>query len=253
MRDTHKYIGNIYKTKNCGDVKVLSCEKYSKAVVVFLQTGNVVTTSMSAVKLGQIRDKSLNSIAGGCSLGDTKSKVNGAYKKSYMLWTNMVSRCYRGNETTKNPTYEKCEISELFKKYENFEKWCSNQIGFGVLDDKGEPFHLDKDILVKGNKIYSEDTCCFVPICINNLFTLRGLKRGEFLIGVSKKGDRFCATINKHGKQMGLGTFDTELEAFWAYKLAKEAYVKEAANQWKDKIDPRVYEALMKYQVEITD
>ena len=102
MSDTHKYVGNIYKTNNCGDVKVLSCEKYSKAVVIFLQTGNVVTTSMSVVKLGQIRDKSLNSIVGGCSLGETKSKVNGAYKKSYMLWTNMVSRCYRGNETTKN-------------------------------------------------------------------------------------------------------------------------------------------------------
>ena len=121
------------------------------------------------------------------------------------------------------------------------------------MDDKGEPFHLDKDILVKGNKIYSEDTCCFVPICINNLFTLRGLKRGELLIGVSKKGDRFCASIHKHGKQKGLGTFDTELEAFWAYKEAKEAYIKELAEKWKDQIDPRVYEALMKYQVEITD
>ena len=248
MSDTQKYVGNIYKTNNCGDIKVLSCEKYSKAVVIFLQTGNIVTTSMSVVKLGRIRDKSLNSISGGCSLGETKSKINGVYKKSYMLWTNMITRCYRGKGSTKNPTYNKCEISELFKKYENFEEWCSKQIGF---DQEG--WALDKDILIKGNKIYSEDTCCFVPVSINNLFTLRCAKRGKFSIGVSKKGDRFCATINNHGKQIGLGTFDTELEAFWAYKEAKEAYVKEVANIWKDQIDPRVYEALMNYQVEITD
>ena len=36
-------------------------------------------------------------------------------------------------------------------------------------------------------------------------------------------------------------------------KIARESYVKEVANKWKDQIDPRVYEALMNYQVEITD
>ena len=43
-------------------------------------------------------------------------------------------------------------------------------------------------------------------------------------------------------------TQDTEV-----IKEAKEAYIKEVANKWKDKIDPKVYEALMKYEVEITD
>ena len=50
-----------------------------------------------------------------------------------------------------------------------------------------------------------------------------------------------------------LGLFNTELEAFYAYKQAKETYIKEVANKWKDQIDPRVYNALMKYEVEITD
>ena len=47
--------------------------------------------------------------------------------------------------------------------------------------------------------------------------------------------------------------FKTELEAFNAYKKAKESFVKEQAEKWKGKIDPRAYEALMNYQVEITD
>ena len=56
-----------------------------------------------------------------------------------------------------------------------------------------------------------------------------------------------------YSKDGHLGWFSTEIEAFHAYKVAKEAYVKELAEKWKEQIDPRVYEALMKYEVEITD
>ena len=45
----------------------------------------------------------------------------------------------------------------------------------------------------------------------------------------------------------------SKIEAFNAYKKAKENYLKELANKWKGKIDPRAYEALMNYEVEITD
>ena len=55
------------------------------------------------------------------------------------------------------------------------------------------------------------------------------------------------------GQPEYLGLFNTELEAFNAYKQAKESFVKEQANKWKSQIDPRAYEALMNYQVEITD
>ena len=47
--------------------------------------------------------------------------------------------------------------------------------------------------------------------------------------------------------------FNTELEAFKAYKTAKETFVKEKVNNWKSQIDPKAYEALMNYTVEITD
>ena len=50
-----------------------------------------------------------------------------------------------------------------------------------------------------------------------------------------------------------LGLFNTELEAFKAYKTAKESFIKEQAEKWKSQIDPRAYEALMNYQVEIND
>ena len=125
------------------------------------------------------------------------------------------------------------------------------KICFGLKDEKGRPFALDKDILIKENKVYSEDTCCFVPQEINALFVKRDKLRGEYPIGVSfhKSRGMLRATLNnKH-----LGYFNTVEQAFQVYKQAKEDYIKEVANKWKDQIDPRVYDALVSYQVEITN
>ena len=80
--------------------------------------------------------------------------------------------------------------------------------------------------------------------------------RGTHPIGVRwhKRDKAFVATVNKNkGKQEFLGYFNTELEAFNAYKVAKEAFVKEQAEKWKSQIDPRVYNALMSYEVNIDD
>ena len=151
----------------------------------------------------------------------------------------------------KYPTYDGCKVSNNFKSYEYFYEWCNKQIGFN-----NEGWHLDKDLLIKGNKVYSEDSCVFIPKEINLLLVKREALRGKHLIGVSwKKANKtFVATVNKNkGNPKWLGYFKTELEAFNAYKQAKEAFVKEQASKFKSQIDPRAYNALMNYTVEITD
>ena len=142
-------------------------------------------------------------------------------------------------------------MSENFKYYEYFYGWCHEQIGFG-----SEGWQLDKDLLTKGNKVYSETTCVFLPNEINSLLTRREALRGEHLIGVcwSKTHKAFKAQVCKNkGKREYLGHFKTELEAFRAYKQVKETFIKEQANKFKSQIDDRAYEALMNYTVEITD
>lgn len=116
-----------------------------------------------------------------------------------------------------------------------------------------EGWQLDKDILVKGNKIYSPETCCFVPSCINNLFIKSNKIRGEFPIGVSKRKDKYISQIQKSKKVKYIGMFETLLEAFDAYKVEKEKHIKNIADEYKDYLNPKVYEALYKYKVEITD
>lgn len=182
-------------------------------------------------------------------------KVKGLHTKEYKLWFAMLTRCYSKIYHDKEASYTDCEVSENFSNFQYFAEWCNRQIGFGLPE-----YQLDKDILVRGNKIYSEDNCVFVPREINNQFTLSGKARGEFPLGVYrdltgrdlKPFKSVCKTYDKLNQKC-LGRFDTPEEAFYAYKPAKEATIQYYANKWKDQIDPRAYAALMNYEVEITD
>ena len=249
-------VGKVFKSKSSGDFKVLKYNDSANVVIQFLKTGYETLVQLTNVRNGYIKDPYLPSVYGVGILG-TKypSKVSGVTTKEYVPWCSMLKRCYSDSYKKKNPTYKDCEVSENFKSYEYFYEWCHKQVGFGN-DGNGNPFHLDKDLLIKGNKVYSENTCVFIPSEINSLLIKREALRGEYLIGVywSKTNKAFRARVNKNkGASEHLGYFNTELEAFNAYKVAKETYIKEQANKFKSQIDPRAYEALMNYTVEITD
>ena len=68
-----------------------------------------------------------------------------------------------------------------------------------------------------------------------------------------KSRNKYKSKIKKFGKTVNLGRYDTVIEAFSAYKKAKESYLKELANKWKSQIDERAYLALMNYEVHIDD
>lgn len=218
--------------------------------IKFLNTGWETVVSLASVREGCVQDNLARTCYNIGYIGDTKTCIDAKHKFSYVLWKDMLKRCYDKDYQNKRKSYLDCSVSEMFLCYADFEQWCNKQIGF---DKKG--FRLDKDILVKGNKIYSEDTCCFVPIELNGLLIKQEVCRGEYPIGVSinKSTGRFKARISYGCIGKHLGNYDTIEEAFLAYKIAKEDRIKVLANKWKDKIDPRAYEALMNYQVEITD
>ena len=245
-------VGKICKSKSSGDFKILKYNDTANVEIQFLKTGYETTVRLTNIRNGNVKDPYVPSVCGVGILG-TKylSAANGRNTKEYNLWHSMLVRCYSDVYKKKHPTYEGCEVSDNFKSYEYFYEWCHNQIGF---DNEG--WHLDKDLLVKGNKVYSESTCVFIPAETNTLLTKCTNSRGKHLIGVSwnKAKKAFKAQVNTNkGKQEYLGLFNTEIEAFNAYKKAKEAFVKEQAEKYKSQIDERAYNALMNYEVEIDD
>ena len=245
-------VGKVCKSKSSGDFKILKYNGSKDVEIQFVNTGFETVVELGSIKKGEVKDRYSPSVCGVGILG-TKypSKVNGTLTKESELWRGMLKRCYSDVYKKKYPTYEDCEASENFKSYEYFYEWCQKQVGF---DNKG--WQLDKDLLIKGNKAYSEDSCVFLPSEINSLLIKRTSLRGKCLIGVHwcNTNKVFVAQVSKNkGKSEHLGYLNTELEAFNAYKQAKESFVKELANKWKGQIDERAYNALMNYEVEITD
>ena len=185
----------------------------------------------------------------GCNL-ELKASYNGKKCPIYYAWVRMFERCYSKKSHRINPTYVGCTVSEEFKDYSKWREWYDNY------QYKHDGWHLDKDLLIKGNKVYSESTCVFIPREINQVLVKRTASRGKYLIGVTwcKTKKAFKAQVRKNkGKLEYLGYFNTEIEAHLAYKQAKESYLKELADKYKDLLDPRAYEALYNYTVDIDD
>lgn len=160
---------------------------------------------------------------------------------------NRVGERYLTNEKyhIKYPTYIGCEVNKYWHNFQNFGDWFK---------ENWKPYMdsswcLDKDILVKGNKVYSPETCCFVPNEINSLFTKRQNKRGDYPIGVNKEYNKFRVRLNK----LNISLRSTPEEAFYDYKIAKEQHIREIADKWKSLIEEKVYKALINYKVEIND
>lgn len=175
---------------------------------------------------------------------------NSAKLKQYSHWKNMLERCYGSQSDRLSPTYRLATISENFRSYSYFYEWSERQVGF---NESG--WNLDKDLLKKGNKHYSEDFCLFLPTEVNCLLIKSDATRGENPIGVSfdKEKGLFESCLRMHGRKRLLGYFSCPINAHKAYKINKEKYIKEIAMKWKERIDPRGYEALINYSVEITD
>ena len=245
-------VGKVFKSLNSGDFKILKYNDSKDVEIQFLKTGYEMVTQLGNIRNGEVKDPYSPSVYGVGIIGAKHPvTINNVLTKEYVLWVHMLQRCYSDSFKKKRPTYEGCEVSDNFKSYEYFYEWCHIQIGFNSKD-----WQLDKDLLIKGNKVYSESTCVFIPQEINKILVKCVASRGKHLIGVywDKAKNAFKATVSRNkGKQEHLGLFKTEIEAFNAYKQAKETFIKEQANVWKGKIDDRAYEALMSYEVNIDD
>lgn len=169
---------------------------------------------------------------------------------AYKVWSNMLRRCYDEKWRHRNPAYAGCTVCEDWLTYSNFRIWFIERYQDG--------YQLDKDIKVHGNRIYSPETCLLVPKTINTLFVSKRASRGEYPIGVSYLRGKYAAAISKTDGRKGatyIGIYSTPVEAFEAYKAAKEAHIKEIAEIYykEGKINEEVYLALMRYEVLITD
>ena len=187
--------------------------------------------------------------------GKYKARENGRDTDEYKIYYQMIRRCYDPKHQEKYPTYKGCTVEDYLLNFQNMSEWLDKN----YYKVPGEKMCFDKDILFKGNKIYSRKNCIFVPERINLLFIKHDNTRGDCPIGVSPTSSgKYRAYCNDgYGKMDYLGTYSTKEEAFQAYKKYKEKIIKETIDSYERKIPEPFYSrlktAMYNYKVEIDD
>ena len=253
-RNRELLLGKEFETNTCGKCVVVEYNSNTDVVVEFIEYPYVIHCRLDSLRKGMVKNPYYPTYYGKGYLGEGKYNMEDD-DKAYSLWRSMILRAYGEKYHKLRPTYRTVEVCKEWLNFQNFTEWFYSQKFSMTVDEVGNSYALDKDILVKGNKIYSPDACSFVPRDVNSLLVKRDKKREELPIGVryNKTGKRFCVGMSYFGKSTPLGIYDSLEEAFNVYKKFKENYIKEVANLWKDRIDDKVYRVLMNYEVHIDD
>jgi hypothetical protein len=242
-------VGKVFDTNGVTKCVIIGYENNRKVIVKFLDSfGHEACIPLSDLRRGYVKNPFAPAVCGVGYLGIGKHSpsINGVKTLAYVQWHGVIRRSYDFPYKAKQKSYERVNVCDEWHCFDTYAEWFYKQEGW----DKG--YQLDKDILGDGEYLYSPETCCLVPVEINSLYIGVNIKKGVFSTGVyySKKDKKFCSTIRKHGEYFSLGAYNTEMEAFLAYKTEKESYIKEVALLWRDEIEPRVYDAL--YNIEIS-
>ena len=257
------YIGRTFEMNDGSILKIIGYENRCNVTVEY-DDGYKAITDLSRVLKRNAFNPFKPSVenVGYIGVGKYSSAVDGARQKEYSVWVNMLRRCYNKEHQAKYPSYIGCTVDEKWHNFQNFAEWYNKEYY-----DIGESLEVDKDFKIKGNSIYKDKNCLLIPSRINKIARHRKTLEYNHSIGVRCEEYEgviygYSAAVQiynskNRGKLKHLGTFDTPEQAFQAYKQAKEAYIQQAANEYKqkygDKFPDKVYKALMNYRVEITD
>ena len=156
----------------------------------------------------------------------------------YLRWVAMLSRCYSEALKSRVKTYDGCTVCSEWLLFSNFKKWMKAQ------DWQGK--HIDKDLLVEGNRVYGPEACVFID-AITNLFIIKSANSvGPWMTGacwVAGRSKFISSCSNPFTKKREtLGYFDDQLDAHRAWKARKHEHsVKLSEKQ----VDPKAKEALL--------
>lgn len=242
-------VGDRFTTRHGCTAEVIKYVSAKEVTVKFLDAyGYELTTAAHDLKLSSFRNpyyRSVNGV-GYIGVGIHGARLNGKAFHAYQRWASMMARCYL-LAPGRYEAYRGCTVTPEWHNFQNFAEWYLSQY-------RENGWQIDKDILCKGNRLYSPDNCSLVPKEINKAMVGGRVREDATIpLGVVRHRGRFVATTTKRGKQVYIGVFSTPEEAFYAYKVVKEAYIRELAEEYKAVITPEIYEAMMNWEVLITD
>lgn len=167
--------------------------------------------------------------------------THNSHGKIYDTWRNMFYRCYDNNFHHREPSYINCEVDEEWYNFQNFAQWYEDN----YYEMPEEKLDLDKDFLYEGNKIYSPETCCFLPHSINMLIVKSNTTKGDCPVGINFYKNKYVVNISINNKNKYLGRYSTIEEALSVYRENKTNYINSKLEEYKDYIPIFLYERLI--------
>ena len=242
MKNTNR-LGEIKYNTQGTPMKIISFINTASIEVEFIDNHKYKTmTTYNNFQRGVVMNPYDRTICGIGYIGDGKYRHNvktTPFRKTmHNCWDDMIRRCYDENKRHVHPAYQNCYVSDIWHNYQDFALWYEqNYYKVGV-----ERMHLDKDILYKNNKFYSPETCLIVPQRINMLFVRQNRQTDKDLpTGISRSGlNKYLSSYNGNS----LGTYKTIEEALKYYNIAKHKHIVKVADEYKDKIPQKLYDAL---------
>lgn len=244
-RNLRELLGKDFTTNTSGNCFVVDYVNNRNVIVIFYDPIYITSCELGDLRKGKVKNPLYPSVYGKGYLGIGKYSTKD--KEAYGLWMSMLKRSYCDEFKVQCPSYEDVTVCDEWLNFQNFAEWCYSQKFFNSKDEEGRVYHLDKDGIIKGNKVYSPEACCFVPQEINKLWQRKVKNSGKYLTGVNlhKDGKRFISRIVLCGKTKYLGVFNTQEDAVASYHAAKDDYIKNISERYKDVVDNKVYEILL--------
>lgn len=163
-----EYLGMVYKTNEGYEIKIINYIDNHNVEFCFLDEYEYKScTTLQNIKNGEVKNPFHRSVLGVGYYGDGiyGDRENGAKHPSYVTWFSMMNRCYGDKHKYSQYSYKGCTVCEEWHNYQNFAKWYEDNYY-----NCEEELELDKDIIIYGNKLYSPETCLFVPKLVNTSY-----------------------------------------------------------------------------------
>lgn len=166
------------------------------------------------------------------------TRIDNIRDKAYQHWKSLLERCYSDKYQNRQLSYQGCTACEEWKRFSNFKSWFDKNYVDG--------YQLDKDVLFKGNKLYSPETCCFLPRELNASFQNARINENN---GIRKTKKGYSVTVNMYNKKVHVGTFDDIETARNVYVKTKRDYAYELADKYflQGNISKKIYDAILNY------
>lgn len=233
-------IGNRFTNSQGSVYEVVGFESSKKVTIKYLDDyGYEMVCTARDARLGKVKNPYHPSIYGKYFIG---VGIYSSKCRAYGIWIGMLERCE--SRRPEFEAYNDCSVHPDWYNFQIFAEWYYQQKGH---DSKG--FEIDKDIIIKGNRVYGPEACCFVPRDINILTQTKERQRGKYMLGVKPSGKKYISRIRAHGKELHLGVYTTEKEAHIAYTVKKQEIIRQKAEEHKNNISADAYTALVNYRV----